>query len=992
MKSLLVFFKKDKKTALAIFLLILLFCLGILQSQFGTGNVLSSTDEILNVQLNINPELDFSLFTPYSVIASSVPENAYNVQLNLSVKTGNENTCWDFYVDGTCASQPMTFNMTYDSGTNTYNRTIYPDQIYPEILFASSSITWGNTPLNTPIRRNDYHILHLANPFTMVDDMSFWIEVNSVPTSVANSADLQVYLVEKGYDISYFNSDWMKNEGTELVGTFPKNSVFSHTHSINTSHHLVRLATNSDGTVGNKHIDISDDFWLVYYSNSPNNSRGWNLRYHPNTLCNNENRWYRGNISGWETTSQQGCPDSHIHISRRNIEYTDSVEASVTATYSTGTFSSNPIIFSFNELPNLAPNASAFATPVVGSRYSGNLGVSWNPSTDPNATDTIGYTIYITKVEGTQTTLLENSSNTSYTLDTTLYENGEYTLQGEVCDNLGLCTSFATDGSFYIDNIVVPETISSVSISSSNSNSTWAKNGDTISISFVTSGTIPTPNIDIYSGGESVNDTIDITNPQPNTWVVSYQIASTDTDGQITFVIYSTNLDRAYYETTNQTKVTVDLTPPFAPTASLSSGEYTGAQEMTLQTESNSNTRFTLDGSAPTCNTGVLYETLIPITVDTTLKAISCDALENSSNIVTYGYEIKEYISSITVSSSNMMSTYAKDGDTITLSFIASNIIQTPTVLFNAGGEELLGDVKIVNSDITTWTVEYEVLKEDSNGLLSFSITSPTLYTVFTETTDLSRVTIDTQPPISPISNTPSGIYPAAQKVLLLSSLSSLIRYTLDGSIPSCSSGYLYNSYINIVTSHILKAVSCDLAGNISTLAIYTITIFPDTYIIDEQDIDSQKENDTDIPQKDDSYQKIDNLTYTTLVTRIGDETLLSVLKVRLIDSINNPIKNTEVTIYSKPQSARSGLDGILTFFDIPVDTHTLLFTYEGEKYKQKIVLEEPNIGGITNLKVVDVKIEKKEKYTYIIALVITTSLLTTYLIAQNINKKKNYP
>ena len=297
MRSLLDFLKKDKNSTLAIFLLILLFCLGILQTQINEGTVLSSTDEMLNVQLGIDPELDFSLFTPYSVIASTVPADAENVQLNLSVKTGDDNPCWDFYADGTCASQPMTFNMTYDSETNTYKRTIYPDQIYPEIFFASSSVTWSNAPLNTPIRRNDYHILHLANTFTMVSDMSFWIEVNSVPASVVNSADLQIYLVEKGHDISYFNSDWMSSDGVELVGTFSKDSEFHHTHSINTSHHLVRLATNSDGTVGNKHLNISGDFWLVYYSNSPNNNRGWNIRYHPDTLCTNENRWYRGNYT-----------------------------------------------------------------------------------------------------------------------------------------------------------------------------------------------------------------------------------------------------------------------------------------------------------------------------------------------------------------------------------------------------------------------------------------------------------------------------------------------------------------------------------------------------------------------------------------------------------------------------------------------------------------------------------------------------------------------
>ncbi len=205
--------------------------------------------------------------------------------------------------------------------------------IYPEIYFANSQVTWANQPLSTPLRRNAYHIMNFKNPFTMVGDMYFYIEFNAYPVSTVNSADLQIYLVEKSLDITTFNSTWFENESVELVGTLTKSSTYHHTHSVNSGHRIVPIATNSDGTVGSKHLDINGDFWIVLYSSSPNNNRGWNLQYQPASLCNQTNRWYTGDISGWTTTSNVGCPDSHVHIARRNINKMDGIDVILRATY-----------------------------------------------------------------------------------------------------------------------------------------------------------------------------------------------------------------------------------------------------------------------------------------------------------------------------------------------------------------------------------------------------------------------------------------------------------------------------------------------------------------------------------------------------------------------------------------------------------------------------------------------------------------------------------
>ena len=222
-------------------------------------------------------------------------------------KNGGETPCWDYTVDGICESENVVKTMTQSGGTWT-SSNIYPDSIYPEIFFAKSSVTWGNAPESRILRRNDYSIMHFDNPFTMVSDMSFFIEINAYPISTTKSADLQVYLVQKNLDITKFNSSWFGTSGVELVGTIDKNSSYHHTHSTTSSHRLIPLSTNTDGTIGTNSIDVSGDFWIVLYSQSPNNNKGWSLQYQPESLCDYDNRWYSGNISGWTTTELRGMP------------------------------------------------------------------------------------------------------------------------------------------------------------------------------------------------------------------------------------------------------------------------------------------------------------------------------------------------------------------------------------------------------------------------------------------------------------------------------------------------------------------------------------------------------------------------------------------------------------------------------------------------------------------------------------------------------------
>ena len=80
-------------------------------------------------------------------------------------------------------------------------------------------------------------------------------------------------------------------------------------------------------------------------------------------------------------------------------------------------------------------------------------------------------------------------------------------------------------------------------------------------------------------------------------------------------------------------------------------------------------------------------------------------------------------LSGVSISSSNPSSSIAKPGNEITLSFTASEEIDTPVVTFQSGGT-VVTDNSIVYSNISgnTWTAIYTANDSDTDGSVSYSI------------------------------------------------------------------------------------------------------------------------------------------------------------------------------------------------------------------------------------------------------------------------------
>jgi len=268
-----------------------------------TGKVRAGTQTITNIA--IDPVLEVSSFSPYKINAD-ISDNPTEVTVEILGINQDGGSYWNYYADGSTYTESIVKTMTdVDSDENWISSNIYPDNIYPEIFFAPSSITWNNVPSDINTRRANYHLLHFDNSFVMEASSTFFIELNATPYSTVNSADLSVYLVSKNKTASFFNSDWRNSADVALVGVIARGDAYSHTHvSGYSAHYLITLSANDDGTVSSKNLDISGDFWVIIYANSPNINRGWNLKYHDSAICDNTDSWYIGNQAGWTTTAQ----------------------------------------------------------------------------------------------------------------------------------------------------------------------------------------------------------------------------------------------------------------------------------------------------------------------------------------------------------------------------------------------------------------------------------------------------------------------------------------------------------------------------------------------------------------------------------------------------------------------------------------------------------------------------------------------------------------
>ncbi|MEI6316119.1 MAG: chitobiase/beta-hexosaminidase C-terminal domain-containing protein [bacterium] len=250
-----------------------------------------------------------------------------------------------------------------------------------------------------------------------------------------------------------------------------------------------------------------------------------------------------------------------------------------------------------------------------------------------------------------------------------------------------------------------------------------------------------------------------------------------------------------------------------APVADPIAGTYTSIQYVTLSSASSTSIRYTDDGTTPTCSVGNLYSDTTPIDVSSsvTIRAIGCNGSVHSV-VSTFVYVIHILVvgtpiatppagtystaQSVTLSSTNATSIrYTNDGSIPTCS--SGTVYSTPIDIYYSETIKAIGCNGSVHSAVATfnYTINIE------------TVITGTGTTTATTTTTGGSGTISVYPPQSSLR---PGTYSAEQFVTLSSTNATSIRYTEDGSIPTCSSGILYTGAIDVFESETINAIGCN--------------------------------------------------------------------------------------------------------------------------------------------------------------------------------------
>lgn len=76
-----------------------------------------------------------------------------------------------------------------------------------------------------------------------------------------------------------------------------------------------------------------------------------------------------------------------------------------------------------------------------------------------------------------------------------------------------------------------------------------------------------------------------------------------------------------------------------------------------------------------------------------------------------------------------------------------------------------------------------------------------------------------------------AGVYTDTQNVTLATDGASSIRFTVDGTVPTCSTGSLYSNPIEVSSSQVIEAISCYDGGVSSSVASYQYGINPPSQV-----------------------------------------------------------------------------------------------------------------------------------------------------------------
>ena len=369
------------------------------------------------------------------------------------------------------------------------------------------------------------------------------------------------------------------------------------------------------------------------------------------------------------------------------------------------------------------------------------------------------------------TILYTNTSNNNWISSYTVHgsdTSGNVTYAVNFKDSAGNSGTPVSVGSGTVRVDPISPTLGSFGIVSNNASGALAKPGDIVTLSFTASETIQTPSVIFKSGGQLITNAATISGPSSvgNAWTTQYTVSGGDTDGLINYSIVFKDLADNSGTTISGTGIPlVDTTLPTLSLLDISSNNASGAlakpgdivtlsftASETIQTPTVTfksggqliTNAATISGPSSVGNAWTTQYTVSGGDTDglVNYSIVFKDLADNSGTTISgTGIPLVDTtlptLSLLDISSNNASGALAKPGDIVTLSFTASETIQTPSVIFKSGGTLITNHSTISGPSSTgnVWTTQYTVSGGDTDGLINYSI-------VFKDLADNSGTTI----------------------------------------------------------------------------------------------------------------------------------------------------------------------------------------------------------------------------------------------------------
>ena len=245
-------------------------------------------------------------------------------------------------------------------------------------------------------------------------------------------------------------------------------------------------------------------------------------------------------------------------------------------------------------------------------------------------------------------------------------------------------------------------------------------------------------------------------------------------------------------------------------------GSYTTNQHITLSSESGGSIRYTIDGSTPTKDIGLIYSLPIELSSGTTtLKAIAYKDDYLDSDVISGVYNINVVADPVIIPNDKFLAP--------STSVSISTTTQGATIRYTIDGStptqswgNIFSNAFTISSNTTVKAIAYK------SGYGDSQVVTANLKMVYGVCTD-------------PVLTPNGGTYnPNQQVTMSCSTLGASMKYTTDGTDPSLTNGTIYTSPIVLTQTTTIKAIATadNYLDSQIVSANYTISNFPSSGLV----------------------------------------------------------------------------------------------------------------------------------------------------------------